>query len=76
MEDLRERERERREGEEMGAAGCLTRFCSVKQVGMVAAFAKLHQNVEQLHFPLATSPIHHINILHQYLGVPATWVQS
>ena len=38
---------------------------------MVAALAELHENVEKLHLPRTAGSIHHINVLHQDLGVPA-----
>ena len=37
---------------------------------MVAAFAELHENVEQLHLAHPPRPIHYINVLQQDLCVP------
>ena len=49
-----------------------TWFSSIEEVGMVATLAELHEYVEELHLPTPANPIHHINILHQNLGIPAT----
>ena len=52
-----------------------TWLSSIKEVGMVAALAQLHENVEQLHFGQPAHTVHHINVLQQNPGVPAESIE-
>lgn len=47
-----------------------TRFCPIKQVRVICAFAQLHQNIQQSHLVWFACSIHYINILHQDFRVP------
>lgn len=48
----------------------LTRFCTVKQIRVVATFPELHEDIEKSHLTGLTSAIHNVNVLHQNLGIP------
>jgi len=47
-----------------------TRFSSVEQVGVIAALAKLHEDVKEPHLVRLASTVHDVNVLHQDLRVP------
>ena len=47
-----------------------TRFCSIKQIRMICAFTKLHENVQEPHLVTFACSINNINVFHQDFCVP------
>ena len=43
---------------------------TIEQVRVVAALTQLHQNVLQAHLLNFAGTVHHVNVLHQHLGIP------
>lgn len=46
-----------------------SRLSTIEQVGVIAAFAQLHQNVLESHLLQLSGAVNNINIPHQNLGV-------